>query len=232
MTRKRGSARRPRKRPERIAAGAPRRRRTPPPRSPRARRSFPPPPVRWPPPPPSAPRASAPCARRRRSCGGSRTSGRPCSQQRERIDAEHGGDADLNAAAAPPPKPKRSLAQREKEAEAAEAALAAARGSERRARGPYEAAERRLAALEAEARTLTKLLDRGAHRPLRAADRFPRGDGRLREGACRRARRRPRRVARFRRAGLLGAEPVRRKRSGAAGGGGTARRLRPRAGAP
>ena len=45
------------------------------------------------------------------------------------------------------------------EAEAAEATFTTARETERRARGPYDAAERAFGALEAEARTLSELLD-------------------------------------------------------------------------
>jgi chromosome segregation protein len=79
--------------------------------------------------------------------------------QRERLDAEHGAEADLKATGDAAAEGEALLAGRESEAAAAEAALAAARESERIARAPLEAAERRLGALEAEARTLTKLLD-------------------------------------------------------------------------
>ena len=52
-----------------------------------------------------------------------------------------------------------ALEAREAELEAASAALATARDTERRARTPQEAAERNLAELQAEARTLAELLD-------------------------------------------------------------------------
>ena len=74
--------------------------------------------------------------------------------------AEHGGEDE--------PRGRRGGARRGRGAarrrarprrEAAEAALATARETERRARGPYEAAERNLGALQAEARTLAELLD-------------------------------------------------------------------------
>ena len=80
-------------------------------------------------------------------------------RERDRLTAEHGGDADRSATEAALADSEALLAGREKELEAAEAALAHARETERRARGPYEAAERNLGAHQAEARTLAELLD-------------------------------------------------------------------------
>ena len=80
-------------------------------------------------------------------------------QQRDRVRAGHDGDAEIEAAAAALAEAQGLMAQREKEAKAAETALAHARETERRARAPYEVAERNLGALQAEARTLAELLD-------------------------------------------------------------------------
>ena len=110
----------------------------------------------------------------------------------------------MSEAAAALAEAEAQLAAREAEAQAAETALAAARETERRARAPYEAAERNLGALQAEARTLAELLD------LEKTKRFPplidslEVVARLRAGAGRRARRRSRRLARPGGAGLLG----------------------------
>ena len=57
------------------------------------------------------------------------------------------------------PTPRPCTPRVEQEAQAAETTLAAAREAERRARVPYDAADRGFGALEAEARTLAALLD-------------------------------------------------------------------------
>jgi len=80
------------------------------------------------------------------------------SRERDRLQAEAGG-VDTESAAAALARAEAELAEREAEAQAGEAALAAANETERRARAPYEAAERQLGALQAEARTLAELLD-------------------------------------------------------------------------
>jgi chromosome segregation protein len=80
-------------------------------------------------------------------------------KQRDRLHAEHGGDDDLKAAAAAVKEAEAQLAEQEALFEAAETAVNSARETERRARGPYEAAERNLGGLQAEARTLAELLD-------------------------------------------------------------------------
>ncbi len=79
--------------------------------------------------------------------------------QRDRILAEEGAEAEITAAAAALLDAEALLIEREKEAEAAEATYAKAREAERRARGPYDSAERAFGALEAEARMLAELLD-------------------------------------------------------------------------
>jgi chromosome segregation protein len=79
--------------------------------------------------------------------------------QREKIYAEHGGAEAAEAAAAALAEAEGLVAEREQDARAAEAALAHARETERRARGPYDAAERNFGSLQAEARTLAGLLD-------------------------------------------------------------------------
>jgi chromosome segregation protein len=80
-------------------------------------------------------------------------------RERDRLAAEHGADASLSEATAAAGDIELLLAEREREAEAAEAALATARETERRARDPHDAAERAFGALDAEARTLSELLD-------------------------------------------------------------------------
>jgi chromosome segregation protein len=80
-------------------------------------------------------------------------------QQRDKIIAEHGGEAAVQAAAAALAEAEALFAEKEKEAQAAHATFAAARDTERRAHAPLEAAERSYGALQAEARTLAELLD-------------------------------------------------------------------------
>ncbi len=88
-------------------------------------------------------------------------------QNRDKIVLEHGGDVAVDEAAAALAETERLCVETEKEAEAAHATFAAARETERRARSPLEAAERRYSALQAEARTLADLLD------LERTKRFP-----------------------------------------------------------
>ena len=88
-------------------------------------------------------------------------------KQRDRLREEHGGDAAMKNAAEELAAAEAQLAAREAEAQAAETALNTARETERRARSPYEATERNLGALQAEARTLAELLD------LEKTKRFP-----------------------------------------------------------
>ncbi len=87
--------------------------------------------------------------------------------QREKIVAEQGVEAEVATAAAALADAEALVAERQREAEAAEATYATAREGERRARGPYDAAERAFGALEAEARMLAELLDAAE------AERFP-----------------------------------------------------------
>ena len=87
--------------------------------------------------------------------------------ERERIMADEGAGTEVAAAAAALADAEALVAKREKEAQAAEATCAAAREAERRARGPYDAAERAFGALDAEARMLTDVLN------ATGADRFP-----------------------------------------------------------
>ncbi|MDQ3558272.1 MAG: chromosome segregation protein SMC, partial [Pseudomonadota bacterium] len=79
--------------------------------------------------------------------------------ERDRLHGEFGGEAAAQAAAAAFAEAEAALAEREAESLAAEIALEAARETERSARAPFEAAERSHGALQAEARTLTHLLD-------------------------------------------------------------------------
>ena len=79
--------------------------------------------------------------------------------QRDRIHAEHSGDTAVQNLGAALAEAERELRDRESEAAAAEAALSHARETERRARAPYDAAERNFGSLQAEARTLAELLD-------------------------------------------------------------------------
>jgi chromosome segregation protein len=88
-------------------------------------------------------------------------------QNREKLIAEHGGSAAAEEAGAALAEAEAHFEEKEKEAEAAHATFAAARETERRARGPLEAAERTYGALQAEARTLAELLD------LEGSKRFP-----------------------------------------------------------
>jgi chromosome segregation protein len=80
-------------------------------------------------------------------------------RQRDKLHAEHGGGEALEVATAALGEAEAALAEREAEAGHAEASLAAARETERRARGPHENAARALGILQAEARTLADLLD-------------------------------------------------------------------------
>jgi chromosome segregation protein len=80
-------------------------------------------------------------------------------RERDRLQSEAGHDGEVRSAALALAQAEALLAQREAEAQSADAALATARETERRARGPYEATERNLGALQAEARTLAELLD-------------------------------------------------------------------------
>jgi chromosome segregation protein len=80
-------------------------------------------------------------------------------KQRDKLQAEHGGDVATKAGAAAVAEAEAALAEREAQARGAETALASAHDTERRAAGPREAAERQLGALQAEARTLAELLD-------------------------------------------------------------------------
>ncbi len=81
--------------------------------------------------------------------------------ERDRIVADEGAEAEVASAGAVLSEAAALVAEREMQAEAAEAACATAREAERRARGPYDAAERAFGALEAEARMLAELLDAG-----------------------------------------------------------------------
>jgi chromosome segregation protein len=80
-------------------------------------------------------------------------------RQRDKIVADHGGDAAVKDAAAALAEVEALFAEKEQEAQAAHATFAAARDTERRARGPMEAAERSYGALQAEARALAQSLD-------------------------------------------------------------------------
>ena len=79
--------------------------------------------------------------------------------ERDRLVAEHDSDRSLGEAAAALGEAEALLVTREREVEAAEATFASAREGERRAREPYDVAERSFGSLEAEARTLSALLD-------------------------------------------------------------------------
>lgn len=82
-------------------------------------------------------------------------------RDRDRIEVEHGDDTSLRDATSALADAEAMLAARESQAETAEAKFAEAREAERRARIPYDTAERTFGALEAEARTLAGLLDVG-----------------------------------------------------------------------
>ena len=79
--------------------------------------------------------------------------------ERDRLAAEQGADTGLTEAIAALADAEALLAEREREAEASEAAFTSARETERRARDPYDVAERNFGSLDAEARTLAELLD-------------------------------------------------------------------------
>ncbi len=79
-------------------------------------------------------------------------------REQDRI-ADEAGETGVAEAAAAVAEAEAHAAKREEQAEAAEATLITARETERRARGPYDAAERAFGALEAEARTLARVLD-------------------------------------------------------------------------
>ena len=208
------SASTPRRRRSRAeteaAAGADRaararRPRAPPPPSPRARRNSPPRPARSPPPAPSAPRASAPCARRRRSSAGSRTSGSAAHRERDRIEAEHGGDAAVatptrgagrgRGARSPSARRRRRPPRRPSPPPARPSAARAAPTT--RPSAPSARWRRRRARWPSCSTSERPSVSRRSIDSLEV-------DARLREGARRRARRRPRRLARSGGAGLLG----------------------------
>jgi len=79
--------------------------------------------------------------------------------QRDQLLANEGVDAEVQAAGSALAEAEALVAERERAMETAEATYVSAREAERRAREPYDAAERAFGALEAEARMLAELVD-------------------------------------------------------------------------